>query len=195
MPPAMRSHSAVRCGSDPRVEMPILSSPGRFFASAISSGSVSTPSVGARADHHRMRADKADRHEVARHVERQLRQHLRQREEVRRHRNVERVAVRRRRAGGAHGDGAAGAGPVLDHHLLAPELAEMLGDDAGDHVGPGAGGDRDDHLHRTARIVLRAAPAQASAAASSSARQQRASAVMAVSPSFISLSTSWPSSP
>ena len=55
-----------------------------------------------------MLADIADRHEIARDVEREGGLQLGQRDEVRGQSEIERNAVRRRVAGGADGDGAIG---------------------------------------------------------------------------------------
>ena len=51
--------------------------------------------------------------------------------------------------GGAHH--AARAGPVLDHDALPECVAEMLGQDAADHVGAAAGWPRHDDAHGFAR--------------------------------------------
>ena len=95
MPAALRSHSAVRCSVLPRLPAATLSSPLRFLASAISSASVLTPRSRLDRDHHRMIADIADRHEVAHHIDREVGLQLRQRDEIRGERHVERVAVAR----------------------------------------------------------------------------------------------------
>ena len=57
------------------------------------------------------------------------------RDQRRRRRPVERVAVALPGGQRLHRDQAAGAGPVQDQDLLAPELAQTVGDDARDHVG------------------------------------------------------------
>ncbi len=49
-------------------------------------------------------------------------------------------------------DSAAGAGPVLDHHLLAELLAERLRHEACDHVGSGAGREGHDDTDRPVGI-------------------------------------------
>ena len=60
-----------------------------------------------------------------------------------------------RRIGDALGAGhAAGAADVLDHHLLAEDLAHARADHAAEHVGRTAGGERDHHGDRPGRIVL-----------------------------------------
>src|SRR5262249_33782250 len=58
-----------------------------------------------------------------------------------------------RRRGGA--EIAAGARPVLDHDLLAPELRELGGNDAPKGVERAAGRERDHHAHGFVRIGLR----------------------------------------
>ena len=50
---------------------------------------------------------------------------------------------------------AAGAGDVLDHHLLAESFAHLRADHAAEHVGRTAGGERDHHGDRAGRIILR----------------------------------------
>ncbi len=67
----------------------------------------------------------------------------------------ERVAVGRRLGGEVGADDTAGAAAVIDEDLLAQSLAELIGDDAADHVVAAAGRERDDHADRAARIVVR----------------------------------------
>ena len=66
----------------------------------------------------------------------------------------QRVAVggRARRELGA--DGAAGAGAVVDDDLLAVGGAELLRDEARQHVVAAAGGKGDDEAHRLRRVGL-----------------------------------------
>src|SRR5262249_25889072 len=55
-------------------------------------------------------------------------------------------------------DDGVGARPVLDHHRLAPVLAHLLADQAREHVGGPAGGERHHDLDRAAGEGLRALP-------------------------------------
>jgi hypothetical protein len=57
-----------------------------------------------------------------------------------RYRNQQRIAVRCRRGGEFGADIAGGARPVVDNELLAEPMRQIVGDDAGDNVGRGAGG-------------------------------------------------------
>ncbi len=50
---------------------------------------------------------------------------------------------------------AAGAADVLDHDLLAENLAHARCHDAAEHVGRAAGRERNDHRDRLGRIALR----------------------------------------
>ena len=59
-------------------------------------------------------------------------------------------------AGGRLGaDIAAGARLVFDHHLLAPDFGQPVGDDASDDVGPAAGRERHHKPHEAVRPGLR----------------------------------------
>ena len=49
---------------------------------------------------------------------------------------------------------AAGTGPVVDEDLLAEFLAELIGDDAADHVVAAAGRERNDQPDRPVRIIV-----------------------------------------
>ena len=51
-------------------------------------------------------------------------------------------------------DIAAGAALVLDHHLLAPERGEPVGEDAGDRVGSASRRERNDQANDAARPAL-----------------------------------------
>jgi len=66
-----------------------------------------------------------------------------------------RVAVGCRLGGEVGADDAAGAAAVIDEDLLAEPFAELVGDDAADHVVAAAGRERDDHADRAARIIVR----------------------------------------
>ena len=58
------------------------------------------------------------------------------------------VAVLRALGDDVAGDGAAGAGLVLDHDALAEHFAERLGDDARGDIGAAAGAEADHHVDR-----------------------------------------------
>jgi len=64
--------------------------------------------------------------------------------------DADRVAVGRRAGELGHGDGAGGAGDVLDDELLAKLLAHALADDAGQQVGRTACREGHDHGDRFA---------------------------------------------
>ena len=66
----------------------------------------------------------------------------------------QRVAVGKRVCRRFGADHAAGAAAVVDHHLLAEPIAQLLRDHAPDHVVAAAGRERNDEPHRLARIVL-----------------------------------------
>jgi hypothetical protein len=67
----------------------------------------------------------------------------------------ERIAVGRGVRRELGGDGAAGASPIVDHHLPAEPFAELGGDDAPDEVDASAGSERNKESHRLDRVVLR----------------------------------------
>ena len=107
-------------------------------------------------DDHRLLGDEGDRQEVARHLQRQIVGDARragERGEDRGRRHIDRVAVVRRGGGDAGRDRAAAAGVIEHHHLLAPELAQPVGDDPGRHVGGAAGRGVADDPHRFAGVV------------------------------------------
>ena len=106
-------------------------------------------------DRHRLLADKADRDEVANEIVRIVLGDLRQRDEARRQREQQRVAVRRRGARDLHADRAGRARMIGDEHLLAPVPRQPFGDDAGDDVGRAARAGGDDQLDRRVGEVLR----------------------------------------
>ena len=81
------------------------------------------------------------------------------------------VAVGRGAGGGLGGDIAAGAAAVLDHHLLAPDVGEPGGEDAGDGVGSAARRKRHDQPHEAVGPSSVPAPASARAAAGRSSRE------------------------
>ena len=68
---------------------------------------------------------------------------------------MQRIAVGRRLRGRGGADIAAGAGAVLDHHVLAPGLAELLRHDAAERVDGAAGGKRNQDADRPVGIGLR----------------------------------------
>src|SRR6185503_15459499 len=68
----------------------------------------------------------------------------------------QRIAVRRRLDRQVDADRAAGAGAVLDEHLLAEPARNVLADEPGDEVEPAAGRERHDEAHRPVRIGLSA---------------------------------------
>jgi hypothetical protein len=57
-------------------------------------------------------------------------------------------------------DRAAGARPVVDDHLLAQLLSDLVEHDAGDDIGHSRGGERDDDADRPGRIIQRARRAE-----------------------------------
>ena len=63
-------------------------------------------------------------------------------------------AVGRRPRDALRAGHAAGAADILDHHLLAEDLAHALGHDAPEHVGGTARREGDDHGHGPRRPVL-----------------------------------------
>src|SRR5690606_59492 len=67
----------------------------------------------------------------------------------------QRIAVRRRarRLGGAQS--ATRAGAILDDDLLAPDLGELLAEQAGRDIGRAAGRERNNEANRPLRPVLR----------------------------------------
>ena len=67
----------------------------------------------------------------------------------------QRVAVGRGLLRGLDGDEAVGAGAILDDHLLAPKLGELVANDAQHGIGPAAGGKRRDYANGLGRILLR----------------------------------------
>ena len=108
-------------------------------------------------EEHRRAAEIADRHDVARHLDRQVVGRAGQGGEGRERERGERVAVRRRGRGGARRERAAGARLVDDHRLLAPHPREPVGGDAHDGVERAARRRVGDDAHRTGRVVLRRA--------------------------------------
>ncbi|MCY1250445.1 hypothetical protein D9M72_640900 [compost metagenome] len=66
----------------------------------------------------------------------------------------DRVAVRIGARDIGRAEIAAGAGDVLDDHLLAEVFRHFLRDDAGDHVGRPAGGEGNDQCYRSVREAL-----------------------------------------
>ena len=94
------------------------------------------------------------------------------------------VAVGRRLGDAGRADGAAGAGDVLDDDLGAERRAHLLGEDAREHVGRPAGGERHDHRDRTRRDKA-AGPARREPRARRRARlrwRQGSNAIASMSP-------------
>ena len=46
------------------------------------------------------------------------------------------------------------AGPVIGDHLLSPQFAKLLRDDASDEIKGAAGGERNDDAYRARRVVV-----------------------------------------
>jgi hypothetical protein len=86
-----------------------------------------------------------NRHEILLRIERQsLRHELVERDRPRR-REQDRIAVGRRLGGRGSSDIAGGAGPVVNHDLLAELLGELDAERSRQHVGGAAGRERHDH--------------------------------------------------
>ena len=86
----------------------------------------------------------------------------------------ERVAVGRRIGDPLRPGHAAGAAHVLDHYLLAHDLAHALRNDAAQHIGRAARRERNDHAQRLAGIILgRRRPAEGEQDAKNSGGQSR----------------------
>ena len=99
--------------------------------------------------------NQADRREIPDRIERELRIDA-DIDGLRSHRaEKQRVAVGRRARGEFRRDVAAGAGAIVDHHLLAPALAQPLAHHARENIGGAARPERDDDADRFRRIVLR----------------------------------------
>ena len=86
-----------------------------------------------------------------------------------------RIAIRRRLDDALPAQGTAAATDILHNHALAEDRAHPLGHDPGEHVDRPAGGGRDHHADRAARIVL--LPKRRT-------RQQRSRAAMPMSQRF-----------
>ena len=67
----------------------------------------------------------------------------------------QRVAVRSGFGGEIGADHAAGAAAIIDEDLLAEFFAELVGDDAPDHVVAAARRERNDQANGPCRIILR----------------------------------------
>ena len=118
------------------------------------------------ADEDRLLEHEADRSEVARQLDRHVRRDpgaARQRKERRGRRQIQRVAVVRLLRGEARGNGAARARLVHHDDLLAPDGAELVGEDArGGVIGAAGRGvdDQPDGLVRIVRLRVCAAASQ-----------------------------------
>jgi hypothetical protein len=96
-----------------------------------------------------------------------------QRHEGREHRLVERVAVGRGFRRRPRREAAAGARAVDHQDLLAPDLAQPIGDDPQRHVRRAAGGRIQDDLHRLAGVGAGLRAGRAGGRQRQRARQQR----------------------
>jgi hypothetical protein len=99
--------------------------------------------------------DAADRGEILARIVAEIRVEARRDAERPAVAEADRVAVggaprHRPRAGRA-----TGSGTVVDHHLLAEQLAQLLGDDAHHDVGAAARRERNDQRERADRIFVR----------------------------------------
>src|SRR5262245_46702816 len=89
----------------------------------------------------RNRCDVADEIETELVIERRV-------DGVRRSRQEQRVAIRRRTHDGFGGNISTGTGPVLDDKWLAEPLRQPLPNQAPNDIRPAAGDNADDHSHR-----------------------------------------------
>jgi hypothetical protein len=104
-------------------------------------------------EHRRRAAEERDVREAPQRIERHRRH--RRGDDVRRDaRHDEGVAVGSAPGDELRADVAAGARPVLHHHVLPEPASELVGRDAGERVGAAARGERRDDLHRARRPVL-----------------------------------------
>jgi hypothetical protein len=103
----------------------------------------------------RQLVEQADRREVLHRIERQVA--IQRRPHAMRADGAEkqRVPVGRRLGRGLGANAPAGAGTVIDQHLLAEALADELADAACQHIGRAAGGEGDDQPQRLGGIRLR----------------------------------------
>ena len=99
--------------------------------------------------------DRRDRREILHRVELGRGQRDRIDHVRRRRADGKRVAVARLRLHVLCADHAAAAGAVLDQHLLAPEIGQLLRHGPREDVARAAGRIGGDDAHRPARIVLR----------------------------------------
>ena len=110
-----------------------------------------------RMHHQRIRrvADQADRRKILARIVADVlveRRPDRERAGIAEHQRVAVGLALRDRLGA---DGAAGAGPVVDHDLFAEQFAHLVGDAAADDRGAAARRERNHQRDRPARIVLR----------------------------------------
>ena len=98
--------------------------------------------------------DRRDRHEVAHQLERLVRDQ-RFVDGVRVRHQQQRVAVGRALGDRVGADDRAGAGAVVDDHVLPQRLLQPLCDDAAEDIGRAAGCERHDDADRASRVVLR----------------------------------------
>ena len=147
-----RNNSIAMCGWVPTPAEPKLNSPGFAFTPGDEILQRAERQLGRCHQHARRRDELADRREVAQDVE----LHVgigRGQDGDRGGRDQQRVAVVRRARHLLGADHLSGAGPVLDHELLAHGLRQPLGQDARADVGAAAGLGRNDDAHRPRRIV------------------------------------------
>ena len=148
------SSSPDRCGLVPRPAEPNVMLPGRAFASAIELLDGLCGDRRMHRQHIGRQHSQRNRREIAQRIVRQLRVHARI-DRQRRQAHQQRVAVGRRLGDDVVADDGAGAGAVIDHHLLAELLGEFLRDDAADDVGAAARRRRHDQPDRAVRVILR----------------------------------------
>ena len=143
--------TADRCWVLPGAMVPKLSLPGLRLAAATMSSAVLSGPVRLGGDQEIEPGQDRDRPEVFQHViGHRLEQRLADRGAVAGQR--QRVAVRRGGGAGLGGDDAAGAGPVVDHELLAEALLQLLGHQARGDVGDAARPVGHDDADRTVGI-------------------------------------------
>ncbi len=136
-PASSLNSSAPRCWNEPTPAEAYCRSPGFCLASAISSLIDWTGRSGVNDDHVRPRTHDADRRE---RLDRIVGQFVEPRVDRMRQRNdQDGVAIGCRMGRKLGADHAAGAGAVVDDHLLAELLAELGADHAPDHVVAAAG--------------------------------------------------------
>lgn len=151
MPARLCSNSPVRCVRRPGPLVPYAISPGRRLASAIRSDHAE----GRCGRHeHRRAAEEADRNEVARDLDREVRSRPWNRHEGRQRWNGERVSVGCGARRAARRDGAAAARLIDRQHLLAPDPCQAVGDHPQDDINGAARRRVGDDAHGPVGVVL-----------------------------------------